>query len=554
MKRTDYCSFFSAFLLLLIPLLTSGQRTISGRVTDSTDGGPIPYASVFIAETTVGTNTDTEGKFRLILPGPGSFRLVVSHVGYQTFYSDIEADWVSKEIIISLKTLELDEVTVSQKIIFRKEDIDLFWRTVLGTKPSKNKIYVMNPEAVYYYYNAETNQLKVTCHEPLQIFNLETGYQITYLLDRFSHDYNTETTSWDAHHLFNEIEPKNIKQKNTWEINRENIYKVSITNFLRALYTDSLSEKGFLLVDNNGFNKTTVFLRTNPIEQRSSNKKIEEVLIHIDNYLTIDSVNNFKTFNIPFGSSLMLFSFGRPVYEKDLKNLNLAQNKKLPWWSIGLYRNEIRTPNGPVYFFSDGTVKNSLSFSPRFSLKSLAGLNMMLPIEYKLDLIENDFDIFAGNKSDDSPQYVSGFNQQADSIQDKIFKRFETQLNLFPQEKVYVQTDKPYYLAGEKIWFRAHVVDAASRTPNLTAGCVYVELFNAMDSAVCRVKTGINNDTYSGYLLIPKDVPEGDYTIRAYTNTMRNLDEDYFFFEKHSNCQSLNPNARRHAYLRLVTT
>jgi len=109
-------------------------------------------------------------------------------------------------------------------------------------------------------------------------------------------------------------------------------------------------------------------------------------------------------------------------------------------------------------------------------------------------------------------------------------KRFATQLNVFPQEKAYLQTDKPYYLSGERIWFRTHVVDAATHVPSFASGSVFVELFDSKNSVVCRVKTGINN-IYSGYIDIPEETPEGDYVIRAYTAGMRNLDEDYFFLK-----------------------
>jgi len=108
-------------------------------------------------------------------------------------------------------------------------------------------------------------------------------------------------------------------------------------------------------------------------------------------------------------------------------------------------------------------------------------------------------------------------------------KRFDKQLSLFSQEKVYLHTDKPYYISGERIWFRAHVVDAASHLPEFLSNSVYVELFDSGDSIISRVKTGLYADSFSGYLVIPEDVPEGDYTIRCYTNSMMALSEDYFF-------------------------
>jgi len=106
---------------------------------------------------------------------------------------------------------------------------------------------------------------------------------------------------------------------------------------------------------------------------------------------------------------------------------------------------------------------------------------------------------------------------------------FHSQLAVFPQEKIYLHTDKPYYLSGERIWFRAHLVNAATHIPEPVSRYVYVELINPLDSIVTRVKI-LHDDSgaYHGYLLIPDDVPEGDYTIRAYTTFMQSQEEHYF--------------------------
>ncbi|MDZ7632933.1 MAG: hypothetical protein U5L72_00220 [Bacteroidales bacterium] len=44
--------------------------------------------------------------------------------------------------------------------------------------------------------------------------------------------------------------------------------------------------------------------------------------------------------------------------------------------------------------------------------------------------------------------------------------RIVEQIVLFPQEKIHLQTDKPVYIAGETVWFRAHVADAVLHTPD----------------------------------------------------------------------------------------
>ena len=45
-----------------------------------------------------------------------------------------------------------------------------------------------------------------------------------------------------------------------------------------------------------------------------------------------------------------------------------------------------------------------------------------------------------------------------------------------PQEKIYVHTDKPYYVAGDTLWFRAHLVDAVTHTPISRSRYINIEL------------------------------------------------------------------------------
>jgi len=115
------------------------------------------------------------------------------------------------------------------------------------------------------------------------------------------------------------------------------------------------------------------------------------------------------------------------------------------------------------------------------------------------------------------------------SVPDKLTSSFQKQLEVFPQEKIYVQTDKPYYISGEKIWFRTYVADAVSHQPVSVSRYVYVELINPLNAVVERVKIRQEEGAYYGYLHIPEDAPDGNYTLRAYTAFMENQDENYFF-------------------------
>lgn len=113
--------------------------------------------------------------------------------------------------------------------------------------------------------------------------------------------------------------------------------------------------------------------------------------------------------------------------------------------------------------------------------------------------------------------------------EDLITNRMSTQFNIFPQEKLYLHTDRTFYVPGEKIWFKAYLVDAAIHIPMLNSRYVYVELINPLDSVVNRVMIRPHDDLFHGHISLEDDLPEGDYTLRAYTRYMeKNQPNDFF--------------------------
>lgn len=73
---------FSAFLVLvLMGFGLHAQRTVSGTITDSENSEPIIGANVLVKGTTIGTITDFDGKYSLVVPA-GKDVLVISYVGY----------------------------------------------------------------------------------------------------------------------------------------------------------------------------------------------------------------------------------------------------------------------------------------------------------------------------------------------------------------------------------------------------------------------------------------------------------------------------------------
>jgi hypothetical protein len=113
---------------------------------------------------------------------------------------------------------------------------------------------------------------------------------------------------------------------------------------------------------------------------------------------------------------------------------------------------------------------------------------------------------------------------------DSAASRFARQMMIYPQEKIYAQTDKPHYMAGEDVWFRVYLTDAMSHKLDTTSRYVYAELISPADSSVVRrAKIRPVEGAYHGRISLPAELPEGAYQLRFYTRFMESLGDSYFF-------------------------
>ena len=105
---------------------------------------------------------------------------------------------------------------------------------------------------------------------------------------------------------------------------------------------------------------------------------------------------------------------------------------------------------------------------------------------------------------------------------DTLMNRVVRQLTLFPQEKIQVQIDRSVYFPGDTLWLKPYLVHATFHTPLLQSRYIYVELINPLDSVVVRIKLRADSGIFQGYMPLPDQMPEGNYTFRAYTRYMMN--------------------------------
>jgi Family of unknown function (DUF5686)/CarboxypepD_reg-like domain len=99
-------------LLLLFALSASSQNiSVSGKITDSA-GKPVPFASVYLKNTTTGTSANGEGEYQLKL-STGKYELIVKAIGFrQEIYPlDITSNQVL-DIVLAGEAYELKDVVI----------------------------------------------------------------------------------------------------------------------------------------------------------------------------------------------------------------------------------------------------------------------------------------------------------------------------------------------------------------------------------------------------------------------------------------------------------
>jgi TonB-linked SusC/RagA family outer membrane protein len=93
-------------------------QTVTGRVTQGADGSPLPGVSVLVKSTTVGTTTDTDGRYTINVPDASAV-LVVSFIGFASQEIEVGSRSVI-DVALAEDITQLGEVVVTALGIARE--------------------------------------------------------------------------------------------------------------------------------------------------------------------------------------------------------------------------------------------------------------------------------------------------------------------------------------------------------------------------------------------------------------------------------------------------
>lgn len=236
------------FLMYGMISLAWGQERISGQVRDKETNEPLPFASVFIANSIFGAITDNEGKFSIALSAIGQFELVVSYMGYETYRIPINLQRnFQLDCDIRMQPLLLD---IQEKVITGKRDRSwyrnqkIFEEYFLGKSKNGKKAKILNPEVLIIDDHSKKGSLLVSAREPILIENSNLGYLIHFVL--ISNEINLKDKEWVCYGypFFEELELPARRMARV-EKNRKKAFEGSLTHFFQSLYNNTLKDTGY---------------------------------------------------------------------------------------------------------------------------------------------------------------------------------------------------------------------------------------------------------------------------------------------------------------------
>ncbi len=307
MKLPKICnSSIFIFISLLFCLNTFSQKPkntiIKGSVTDAKTGEPIPFASVSLKGTTVGTITDSKGRFIIDTSNPAE-TIEFSFIGYQAesrkIIPGIEQTF---NIRLGLSMIELDEVRVKpQRVSYKNKNnpaVELIQKVI-------DKKEINRPEA---YHSLEFNK-----YEKIQfaISNIKEDALKGSQFDKYRFAFeNLDTTKRIGNNVLPILIMESLSDqyaKKDPEETKEIIRAQKITNLNE--YLDNKGVSGYLnyLYQNINIYDNEMLFLTNKFLSPIANTAPAFYRFYILDTLVVDNTNCIKLFFEPRNKEDFLF-------------------------------------------------------------------------------------------------------------------------------------------------------------------------------------------------------------------------------------------------------
>ncbi|OON69606.1 hypothetical protein B0919_06615 [Hymenobacter sp. CRA2] len=137
---------------------------------------------------------------------------------------------------------------------------------------------------------------------------------------------------------------------------------------------------------------------------------------------------------------------------------------------------------------------------------------------------------------------ASGAWAQAPAPALPVAQAFENYSQQDAHEKLFLHLDRSLYVGGDIMWFKLYAVAGSRHQPLPLSKVAYVEVLDAKQRPVLQGKIELKQAAGHGSFQLPATLASGRYTVRAYTNWMKNFGPEYYF---HSTVTVVNTFAER---------
>ena len=126
----------------------------------------------------------------------------------------------------------------------------------------------------------------------------------------------------------------------------------------------------------------------------------------------------------------------------------------------------------------------------------------------------------------------NSYGQVQSDMSDYIKKKFLDYTTAVPREEIFLHSDREEYIAGEYLWFNIYLITRQTTETSEFSRIAYFEILNAENRPVAQKRVLLESGSGPGQVVLPDTLSPGTYTIRAYTNWMKNFLPDNCFMKE----------------------
>jgi TonB-dependent SusC/RagA subfamily outer membrane receptor len=522
-----------------LTVATAPKIKIQGKVIDSLTQEVIPYSTIQITNSFVGTSSNELGEFEIVaseLP----IEITISHISYNTQTITITEQTTELVIQLTPAITVLDEIVLTTnedqsyaiglakkayKKLKRSDSKYRFGKAFYRQKSKNSDEYSELSEIIYdVLYNSsgivEWDILEGRYALKEQYINNKNFSTLSYTLKSIQPD--TEDAYFPLREDFTSLYDVEIIE--VFEQDKDRIAVIEFTPKEIELATPIFSGEAFINTKTGDLLKITGTVQDDRLdiillkdeEASKKNYQLRYEMVYkkgSSNTLLLDYINIEQEFD---------------YYQGDVLETHISSTSNLTFFEHYQPKSTKRLGGKSRGGTSDWEQLNTIGYNQEFWENN--------PI-VKRTPVEKEVIAAFEKKNSFEPIFLNS-QKQIVAIQSKISEDIfikeldsvsEIYKNKKPIEKVYLHLDKAEALPGANIWFSGYVTFGGWHQYSTKSGMMHLDLVDANNELVLSQKKLLFDGKANGNLTLPRKLPQGTYELRAYTDRMQTLDQDFIF-------------------------